>query len=60
MQGQALQFFLNGMGAGGAHYKMERAMGIENRDKGENRPGVEEILYRSVGGVCAVMALWSP
>ena len=40
--------------------QMERAMGIENRDKEQNRLGGEEILYRSVGGVCAAMALRSP
>ena len=40
--------------------QMERAMGIENRDKEQNRLGGEEIIYRSVGGVCAAMALRSP
>ncbi len=40
--------------------KIERAMGIENMDKEGNWLGVDEILYRSVGGVCAAMALRSP
>ena len=40
--------------------QMERAMGIENRDREQNRLGGEEILYRSAGGVCAAMALRSP
>jgi len=33
---------------------------IKKMDTGENRLGVEELLYRSVGGVCAAMALRSP
>jgi hypothetical protein len=40
--------------------KMERAMGIKNRDREQYRLGGEEILYRSTGGVCAAMALRSP
>ena len=40
--------------------KMERAMGIKNRDREQYRLGGEGIIYRSTGGVCAAMALRSP
>jgi hypothetical protein len=37
-----------------------RAMKFEYMDKKESRHGAEEILYRSIGGECAAMALRSP
>jgi hypothetical protein len=59
-QGQAFSFFTMVWGPVVFIKKIERAMGIENMDKEQNRLGGNEIIYRAVGGVCAAMALRSP